>query len=219
MREGKKMSWLVNTLKSSIGKKLMMALTGLCFIGFLTVHLGGNLTLYGGKDLFNAYAHNLHSLGALIVVSELGLLFLALVHVATGVILFFKNLAARPNRYHFRKSAGGRTLGSATMPYTGIIILGFLIFHLINFHFVDKTNTTIYQIVAEAFANPVYVFIYLVAMTALAFHISHGFWSLFQTLGANHPKYLPLIKGAGFVASLIFGVGFGIIPVYMAFIS
>jgi len=208
------MNWLVNTLGSSIGKKLMMAVTGLCFIGFLSVHLGGNLTLYGGKDLFNAYAQRLHSLGAIITISELGLLFLGLVHVTFGVILFFQNLAARPSRYHCNKSAGGRSLGSATMPYTGLIILGFLIFHLLNFHFVDKTHTTIYRIVAEAFANPVYVFVYITAMVAVAFHVSHGFWSLFQTIGANHPQYMPLIHGTGSIISFLLGIGFGFIPIF-----
>jgi succinate dehydrogenase / fumarate reductase cytochrome b subunit len=213
------MGWLVNTLGSSIGKKMLMAFSGLAFIGFLCVHLGGNLTLYGGKDLFNAYAEHLHALGPIVTIAELGLLGLAIVHVSFGVLLFFQNLAARPNRYHVKKSAGGRSIGSATMPYTGLIILAFVVFHLNNFHFVDKTNTTIYQIVAEAFSNPAYVFIYVTAMVVVAFHVSHGFWSLFQTLGANHPKYMPFIKGLGLVVSLVFGIGFGFIPVYMVLVA
>jgi succinate dehydrogenase hydrophobic anchor subunit len=117
--------------------------------------------------------------------------------VITGVILFLSNLKARPVRYAVNKTAGGRTFGSATMPYTGALLLAFIIFHLINFHFVDKTNTTIFNIVSEAFSNTGYVVIYIVAMVIAAIHVSHGFWSAFQTVGANHPKYMPLIRTAG----------------------
>ena len=210
------MHWITNFFGSSIGKKLLMAFTGFCFISFLTVHLAGNLTLYGGKDMFNAYAEHLHSLGPIILVAEWGLLLLAAVHILTGSILFFQNLNARPNRYKMNKRAGGRTWGSITMPYTGFIILIFVIFHLLNFHFVDKTNTTIFEIVSQAFQSPVYILLYIAAMVVVALHIRHGFWSLIQTFGANHPKYMTIVMVASIVASLIFGVGFGVLPVFMS---
>ncbi len=210
------MNWLIDTFWTSIGKKLLMAVTGLCFCCFLILHLAGNLTIYGGKDFFNAYAEHLHALGPLLVVAEWILLTLAVVHVLTGAILFYQNFRSRPIGYSVKKRAGGRTLGSATMPYTGFIILAFVIFHLLNFHFVDKSNTTIYQIVSDAFADPVYVCMYIAAMIVVAVHVSHGFWSLFQTVGANHPKYMPLVMGAGIVFSLIVGIGFGFIPIYFA---
>ncbi len=209
------MNWLVNTVTSSIGKKLLMAITGLAFCGFLTSHLAGNLFLYLGKDAFNAYAEKLHSLGGLITVAELGLLTFALIHVITGVTLFLQNWQARPSRYAVNKSGGGRTLGSRTMPYTGLFLLVFVILHLVNFHFVDKTERTIYTIVAEAFSNSGYVIFYIVAMVVAAIHVSHGLWSAFQTLGLNHPKYTPAIKGLGYVFALIVGIGFGFIPVYI----
>jgi len=212
------MNWLAGTLGSSIGKKLMMALTGLGFCGFLAGHLAGNLTIYWGKEAFNSYAKHLHSLGPLITLAESGLLFFALVHILTGATLFYQNLKARPVRYSVNKSAGGRTVGSRTMPYTGFILLGFIVLHLINFHFVDKTGTTIYQIVHGAFANPGYVAIYVFAMIVAAIHISHGFWSVFQTLGANHVKYMPFIKGVSVIFSLIIVLGFGSLPVYLAYI-
>ena len=188
------MNWLFNTLGSAIGKKLMMAITGLGFCGFLAVHLAGNLTIYGGKDSFNSYSDHLHAWGPLVTLAELGLLAFALVHILIGAFLFYQNLKARPQRYSVNKSAGGRSLGSRTMPYTGVILLAFVIFHLINFHFVDKTGTTIYELVSGAFNNPVYVIIYIIAVAIAAVHISHGFWSAFQTMGANHPKYMPLIR-------------------------
>ena len=213
------MNWFVNTLGTSIGKKLMMAITGLGFCLFLVAHLAGNLTLYAGKDAFNSYAEHLHSLGVFLTVAELGLLFFAVVHVTSGAILFYQNFTARPRRYAVNKNAGGRTFGSATMPYTGFALLLFIIFHLLNFHFVDKSNTTIFQIVSTAFANPGYVFIYIAAMIIAAIHVSHGFWSAFQTIGANHPKYMPFIKGASLVLSIIIGVGFGFIPIYMLLLT
>ena len=213
------MNWLASILLSSIGKKLMMAITGLCFCVFLAGHLAGNLTIYLGKDAFNSYAEHLHSLGPIITLVELGLLFLALVHILTGAILFYKNIIARPVRYSVNKSAGGRTLGSRTMPYTGFILLIFIVLHLINFHFTDKTDITIYQIVHNAFSNLTYVVIYVFAMFVAAIHISHGVWSAFQTLGANHVKYIHFIRGMSYIFSIMIVLGFGFLPIYLAYIA
>ncbi len=213
------MKWLLNIIGTSIGKKLMMAVTGLSFCFFLLIHLAGNLAVYGGNDAFNSYAERLHSLGTIITVSEWGLLLFAIIHVLFGATLFYENLVARPARYSVKKSAGGSSLGSATMPYTGFILLLFIAFHLFNFHFADKTNQTIFQILVSTFARLEYVIIYVVAVLAAAIHISHGFWSAFQTIGANHPKYMPFIRGVSFVYSLIIGIGFGFIPLYILVVS
>ena len=213
------MNWIEQTFWSSIGKKLMMAVTGLAFIGFLMAHLVGNLTIYGGKEAFNAYAEKLHSLGPLLTIFELGLLFFAVIHIITGLFLFVQNWQSRPAAYAVYNSTGGRTLSSRTMPYTGLIILGFVIFHLINFSFVDKTDRTISQIVTEAFANPAYVIIYVAVMIVVALHVRHGFWSAFQTLGANHPKYMPAISVLSIVLGLIVACGFGFLPIYISLIA
>ncbi|MFH1984840.1 MAG: succinate dehydrogenase cytochrome b subunit [Pseudomonadota bacterium] len=213
------MNWVTDTVGSSVGKKVMMALTGLSFCGFLAAHLAGNLTLYGGREAFNGYAAHLHSLGPLVTVAEIGLLTLALVHVTTGLLLVYQNFMARPERYAVSARAGGRTIGSATMPYTGVLILLFVIFHLANFHFVDKSHTTIFDIVSRAFSSPLYVALYIAAMVVVALHVSHGFWSLFQTLGANHPKYMPLIMAASVIFALVVGVGFGFLPIYVAMLA
>jgi len=213
------MSWLKRTLWSSIGKKLMMAVTGLSFCGFLTVHLAGNFTLYAGPDAFNSYARRLHSYGPLLSIAELGLLLLALAHVLTGATLFYQNFKSRPVRYAVNHRAGGRTIGSATMPYTGYLLLIFVIIHLSNFHFVDKTDTTIFQIVSDAFSHPGYVALYVLAMMVAAIHVSHGVWSAFQTIGANQAKYMPAIRIAGIVFSLAVGIGFGLIPLYFSVLS
>ena len=210
------MNWLINTLGASVGKKLMMAITGLGFCCFLTIHLAGNLTIYGGKDFFNSYVDHLHSLGPLVTLAELGLLIFATVHILTGTLLFYQNFKARPIRYSVNKRAGGRTLGSATMPYTGFILLLFVIFHLLNLHFVDKTNTTTFQLLSSSFTKPVYILIYTFSVIIAAIHVSHGLWSALQTLGANHPKYTPFLRGLSIVFSIVIGIGFGFIPIYIS---
>jgi succinate dehydrogenase / fumarate reductase cytochrome b subunit len=214
-----KMSWLLRTLGSSIGKKLLMAITGLSFIGFLGAHLAGNLTLYKGGAAFNTYAEKLHALGPILTVFEFGLLALALIHVTTGIILFVQNLKARSVPYELDRPAGGRTLSSVTMPYTGFIILAFVIFHLITISFADKSQRTIFEIVSSAFASPVYMVVYVFVMVVVTLHVQHGFWSAFQTMGANHPKYMPAIMALSIIFSLIFGFGFGILPIYLWFIG
>ncbi|MCD6295812.1 MAG: succinate dehydrogenase, partial [Deltaproteobacteria bacterium] len=127
-------------------------------------------------------------------------------------------LMARPVRYKVKKNAGGRTIGSETQPYTGFIILAFIILHLLNFHFAEHTNETLFRLVFTKLASPLYMITYIVAMIVVAVHVSHGFWSLFQTLGANHPKYMPIIQKLGIAVSLVFGVGFGFIPIFILLI-
>lgn len=211
------MGRFVSFITSSIGKKYIMAVTGLGFCMFLAGHLAGNLTLYAGKEAFNTYAERLHALGPIVTLAEIGLLVFAVLHISTGVILFFQNFLARPERYAVNRKAGGRTIGSATMPYTGILLLSFVIMHLLNFHFVDKTDRTIFRIVADTFSNPVYVGLYVTAMITAAFHVSHGFWSAFQSFGLNHPEYMPMIRRIGILFSLAVGAGFGLIPFYISF--
>ncbi len=210
------MNSLIDTFSTSIGKKLMMAVTGLGFCIFLLIHLLGNLTLYVGRQTFESYVEHLHALGPLITVAELGLLLFLIIHVSTGAVLFLQNRQARPERYVVNKRAGGRTIGSATAPYTGFLILLFVIFHLFTFHFVEHPDGLVFNTVAATFSNLFLVLLYVAAMIVVAIHVRHGFWSLFQTLGANHIKYMPIIQGAGIVFALLLGFGFGLIPIYIA---
>jgi succinate dehydrogenase / fumarate reductase cytochrome b subunit len=210
------MNWLSTALGSSVGKKLMMALTGLAFIGFLAAHLAGNLTIYSGKAAFNGYAEKLQSLGPLLHLFRAGLIAFALVHVLTGVYLFLLNRKARPVGYRLHATAGGRTLSSRTMPYTGLVILAFIIFHLFHFTFVDKTATTVFDMVTAAFNQPVYVLLYALLMIVVALHVRHGFWSAFQTLGVNHPKYMPTVSLLSIAAGVVVALGFGLLPLVIA---
>lgn len=168
-----------------------MALTGFLMGGFLLIHTIGNSTIFWGREAFNAYAHHLHSMGPLVPVFELGLLAIFAIHVVTGILLFFQNRAARgTQKYAVNPSPGGRTWGSSTMIYTGAAIFVFILIHLINFHFVTKTETnTISDVVTKVLNNPGFTLIYIVGMGVLALHISHGFWSLFQTFGVSHPRW------------------------------
>jgi len=210
------MNMILSVLVASIGKKWLMAATGLGFVGFLGVHLLGNLTITGGAEAFNGYAARLHGLGVLVNVAEAVLLVMAAVHVGTGLWLFVDNLKARPVRYTVVRRAGGRTIGSATMAYTGLGILAFVVFHLANFHFVDKTQVTVFELVAEAFADPLYVGVYVTAMAVVAVHVSHGLFSALHSLGANHERVKAVVLAGSVVAAVVLGLGFGLLPVYVA---
>lgn len=210
------MDWLVKTFMSSIGKKQVMAVTGLAFCVFIAVHLMGNLTLYAGKDSFLSYVDHLHSVEALVTLAEFGLIFFAVLHIGMGLYLFLENRKARPVSYAVEKSAGGRTIGSRTAPYTGALILVFVIVHLIKFRFVDKMTINDFVILANTFADSgFWTLFYIAGVIVVAVHVSHGFWSGFQTLGLSHPKYMPWVERLGIVFSLIVGIGFGSIPVFL----
>ena len=139
------MNWVIRTFSTSIGKKQLMAVTGTLFLLFLAAHLAGNLTIYSGAQTFNAYSERLHALGGLLVLTEVGLVLCAIIHIVTALILFLENRKSRPVKYAVDKSGGGgRTLSSRTMPYTGLLILLFVIVHLstVSRFFVDRTNRT-----------------------------------------------------------------------------
>ena len=198
--------------RSSVGKKSIMAASGLLLTLFIVTHLIGNSVSFLGREAFNSYAERLHSLGVLIYFFELGLLILFLIHILTGVILYFENLGARPSRYSVDTSEGGRSWGSRTMPYTGLIIFVFIIVHLMNFHFTDK-SVLIADLVRELLSKPGLAFFYIFSLIALALHLSHGIWSLFQTKGFNHEKYNQLLLKGALVFSILVGIIFTLIPV------
>jgi succinate dehydrogenase / fumarate reductase, cytochrome b subunit len=208
------MKGILDFVRSSIGKKLFMALTGLAFCGFLAVHLIGNLTMYGGGKLLNAYAATLHLAGPAIIAAELGLLALAAVHIAMAVILVYGSFFVdRPQRYAVKKAEGGRTISSATMPYTGALIIVFLVIHLLQFRFVNLEQQTLATVVAGVLTRPAFAALYIAFMIVVALHVRHGFWSAFQTIGLNHPKYMPAIQVLSVVFGLVVAVGFGSLPI------
>ncbi len=205
----------ISTLKSSIGKKSVMAVSGLLLSLFLLTHLAGNATAFLGREAFNSYAEHLHSLGFLIRVFEAGLLAVFIVHVSFGLNLFFENLEARPCRYEIDAGAGGRTPASRTMPYTGLLILVFIVHHLARFHFSEAGSIS--DLVRDNLSLPVTAGYYIFSLLALTLHVSHGFWSMTQTLGISHPKYDLLLNRLALIIAIIIGVVFMTIPILAFF--
>lgn len=208
--------------RSSIGRKHLVAITGLLLCGFLVGHLSGNLLLLVGPDAFNLYAHKLVSLGALLYVIEAGLALVFLVHLYLAIRLNIENAKAR-GKYQMKTRTGrGTTFMSATMPYTGLVLLVFLILHLMNLKFGTNYPTQvdgvqmrdIYRTTMEYFSNPGSVAWYVFAMVCAALHTAHGFASAFQSLGLNHPKYYPKIKVISYLYALTVGGGFAFLSIW-----
>jgi succinate dehydrogenase / fumarate reductase cytochrome b subunit len=204
-------------LASSIGKKIAMAASGAMLVLFLLAHLAGNSTLFFGRAAFNSYAGHLHDLGFLLHLFEAGLLVVFLVHISFGLLLYIENLRSRPVRYAQTKSNGGCTIGSRTMPYTGLLILIFLIVHLNNF----EANTPVLpsNAVHAVLSQPGFAIFYGFAILALALHISHGCWSMFQTLGLNHIPYDRLLRVGALAFSIAVGTIFLLIPTLALFLE
>lgn len=210
------MGWLSESLNSSIGKKIIMAVTGIFLILFLTVHLLGNLALYAGSEAFDSYAHFLENLKITIFL-EIGLAAIFIFHIFNGIRLWFENKQARPINYSINGTRKNTNIFSRTMVLTGSTIFFFLVIHLKSFLIDHEEGTSLFNSVKETFQNPIYSWFYVIAVSILAFHLNHGFQSAFQTFGWNHKKYTPFVKALGAVISLIFGLGFASIPMYFLF--
>jgi succinate dehydrogenase cytochrome b subunit len=214
---------------SSVARKLLNGITGLALCCFLVVHLAGNITLLLGKaEAFNAYSHFLISTGILVIAAEIGILGLALLHLLAGVTVWWGKQKARPESYHFTAAAGKpsrKTISSRTMIYTGVVTLVFAVIHLLNFKYgpgidegyvmnIDgKIVRDLYRLSVEVFSKPGYVIWYVAALAFLGFHLRHGAWSAFQSLGVNHPRYTPIIYGIALLFALVMAVGFLAIPI------
>ncbi|MBK6266797.1 succinate dehydrogenase cytochrome b subunit [Marivirga sp. S37H4] len=219
------MSWLADTLTSSIGRKLIMSLTGLFLIVFLVVHLSGNFQLLAndGGESFNAYTKFMTT-NPLIATISYGLYFFILLHIIMSIVLYRRNRSARPITYKKYDGSANSSWASRNMGILGTVILIFLVIHLRNFWYEMKFgslpldefgNKDLYLIVSQAFSDVWYVALYVVCMIGLAFHLSHGFASAFASLGVSHNKYTPFIKKFGIAFAIIIPLGFAAIPVIM----
>ena len=214
-----------NYLTSSIGKKQVMAVTGLGLLGFTATHLLGNLLLFLGPEAFNTYGHTLTS-NKLLLVAEAGLLGMFLLHILLAVVTRIENSGARDQKYYVKTRTGrGETIASKTMPITGAIIGVFIVIHLLNFKFGAHYTVTydgvemrdLYKLVVMYFANPMYVAWYVFAMLALGLHTTHGLQSSFQSIGFNHPKYTPIVKGLSQAYGVVVAVGFSALAIFCHF--
>ena len=226
------MSWVTKTLKSTLGRKLIMALTGLFLILFLTGHVSGNLLLFKGDggEAFNMYAKFMTTNPAVKLLSYLT--YISVIgHVIYSITLSQLNKSARPVGYAESKASTNSAWSSRNMGILGTIILVFLAGHMYSFWFqmhwgdVPVVNyggeeyKDLYSIVQIAFQQTWMVALYVVAMAFLGFHLSHGFASAFQTLGLNHKKYSPAIKAVGNVYCILVPVLFASMPLYIYFTS
>jgi len=219
---------------STVAKKIFLAVTGLCLAGFLMVHLAGNFLLYVGADAFNLYAHTLMSMCSLLYVAEIVLAGIFAIHLCLAVYIQIVNWRARPERYkktNYQGKPSRITISSRTMIWSGLIIIIFTVIHVITFKYgpgIEEGYVTnlngeevrdLYRLVAESFGKEYYVFSYLAVMVVLGYHLKHAIWSAIHTLGLTNPSLLPAIYFLSTVASVAFGAGFFLIPVWFYFLG
>lgn len=207
---------------SSLVKKAIMALTGLVLVGFVAGHMGGNLLYFAGPEALDAYAKWLHSLGPALWIARIVLLASVVAHVWVAILLTAENRAAR---------AGGPALNetrvasksSRSMPYTGIVLLGFLIFHLLHFTFrtVNPEVTAagdagrVHEMLILGFKSAGVSAFYVVSMALLCLHLSHGVASMFQTLGFRNERWRGRIDKAAIAYGWVIFLGFASIPIHV----
>jgi succinate dehydrogenase / fumarate reductase, cytochrome b subunit len=217
-------------LRSSVARKLVNGLTGLLAMLFIVAHLAGNLTLLGGPDAFNTYAEALHRLGVLVYVAEVGLVVLFAAHAVSAIQVYLHKRSARDRGYTVARTKGPpsrQTLSSRTMIVTGSVLLVFLIWHIIQFRFGTYYTTMLegaevrdlYRLVWEVFQSPVWVATYIAVMILLGFHLRHGFWSAFQSIGLLSANARPFAYATGVVFAIVMAIGFLILPLYMMLLA
>lgn len=212
-----------NFLQSSLGKKIIMSITGLFLISFLVIHAIINSLIFfnDGGVIFNEgsefMAHN-----PIIRIIEIVLFAGLILHIVQSLILTMQNRKARPVKYVVNNGSANSKWYSRSMGLLGTLLLFFLIIHLKDFWVVSRLTDeissgreTMFGEMKEVFENPFAVGIYLLGVISLCYHLLHGFQSAFQSLGINHPKYTPIIKAVGFWFSIIIAVIFASMPVAM----
>jgi succinate dehydrogenase / fumarate reductase cytochrome b subunit len=216
------MNWVWKAYVTPIGRKLVMAVTGLALAGFVVGHLAGNLQIFAGSpEPMNAYAHFLQSKVLALWSVRLVLAGIFTLHVVTGTWLYLENRAARPARYAVSSNIQA-TVSSRTMFWTGLLVFGFLVWHLAHFtmrqvYYVDVAPTMeghpdVYAMVIMGFRDPVMASLYVLAMLMLWPHLRHALSSVFQTLGIYHSKYNGLIRLIGPVVATLVLLGNASIP-------
>lgn len=213
--------WLLRAISSSIGQKLVMAVTGLLLCGFLVAHLAGNLLLFVGAEKYNNYAHTLHSNEALLLVAEIGLIVLFFTHIGLAISTAKMNKQARKTDYDGKetKQSGFILPGGGASSYmfaTGAVVLGFALLHLADFtfkishgaEFYEKYEGNEFEKAKALLATPLTTLVYCVGCIALGVHLVHGFGSALTTLGFGHPKYKFFVRWASIAFGWTIALGF-----------
>jgi len=216
------MKWLTDFLISSIGRKLIMGMTGLFLVFFLAVHLFGNINLLmnDGGIAFTKYVQFM-KVNPIIKTTAYILYLFIILHAIQGTLLWISNRRSKGKTYAVSTSANA-DFAAKNMFYLGVLIFVFLVLHLGDFWLKMKTGSldeyTLYSGVVATFKIPAYLVIYEIGIIALFFHLRHGFQSSFQTLGLNHVRYTPIIKAVGWIYSIVISLGYFIIPLYVYFV-
>lgn len=219
------MSPLRNVFSSSVGTKVLIGTTGLLLFLFLILHLAGNLLIFGGQGVFNAYSHALIS-NPLTIPVEIALLIIFLLHIYKTIRNYLRNQSARPVRYEKKRWAhdtSRKSLSSTTMIWTGLVILFFVVIHLRQFKYGamyqigNPPIRDLYRTEVDVFASAAWVTFYVIAVVLVGFHLRHGISSAFQSLGIDHPIYTKRLVVIGTILAVIIGGGFAIIPIWVFF--
>ena len=236
------MSLIGNLFKSSIGRKFLMAVSGLILVGFVTGHLVGNLQIFGSPDKINGYAHFLQSLGPALWLVRLVLLAAVAVHIWAAVVLTLENRKANGSTGYGVNKVIQATLASRTMRWTGFVVFAFIVYHIAQFTLGVASHDTfkgslpgwtmledarefgvplaakgtevhdVYSMVFLGFANPVVSIFYIIATTLLAFHMLHGVDSLFQTIGWRNHSWSCGLRKVAALFCLLYALGNLAIP-------
>ncbi len=209
------MNWLLGFYRSTIGKKVVMAVTGLVLLGYLVVHALGNLLIFRGPEAINRYAEFLKANPPLVWGVRLALLAALALHVHAAWALTRRNRAARPVGYE-RLARHSSTVSALSLRIGGVVLFGFIVFHLLHL----TTGTVhpafspidVYGNVMIGLSVPWVAGFYVVAMAALALHLHHGVWSLVQTLGFSHPHVEAARRWFGTLVAVLVAGGFVVIP-------
>ncbi len=217
---------MTNLFSSSIGKKVIMSLSGFFLMSFISVHLTVNLFLLAGNEAYNMAAHFMATNQVIRIIEPI-LGFGFLLHILYSIVITVKNYKARPIKYKKNKPDPLSTWASRNMIILGILILTFLVIHIINFYwklrFGEVTDVIInglevhdaYSLVSGLFINLWWAnIVYLIGAIALGFHISHGFWSAFQTIGLDNKNWRPRLIFVAKLFSILIAAGYATIPIY-----
>ncbi len=209
--------------RTSVGKKVVMALTGLILVGFVVAHMLGNLKVFTGGEHLNEYAEFLRTVGApalpygmALWIARIVLLVSVVLHIVAATQLTLQDRAGRPQRYAYHKKQAA-TYASLTMRWGGVIILLFVIYHIL--HFTTGTahqnyiHGDVYHNVVSGFQVWYVSVIYIIAMVALGAHLYHGVWSMFQTLGLNNQTWNGVLRGIAVLTALAVVIGNIALPV------
>ncbi len=213
-------------LKRTIGQKFVIGLSGLALCGFILMHMLGNLFIFQGEKAYNFYAHNLHQISFL-KVFEIGLFAVFLIHIVFSIFINKKNLSARKISYFKVGKKEKKTFFmDRILVFQGVTLVFFLIWHLLTFKFgtyyeisydgVSMRN--IYKLLVETFQKPIYVLGYCFALFILGFHLFHGFFASFKSLGFSHSKLTSFLKVISWIFSIGISLGFLSLPIYIYFI-